>query len=738
MNMLGRITIFFLCISLFFNALSQNKSPGRPKIGLVLSGGGAKGIAHIGVLKVLEDAGIKVDYIGGTSMGSIIGGLYAIGYSPDTLAKLITGQNWMQLLTDGYPRTQLSIEEKEISEKYIATFPITQKGIEIPQGIVEGQNITNLLTRLCSQYAGINDFSKLPVPFFCVATNIENGQKVILDKGDLPAAMRASMAIPSFFTPVEIDGQLLVDGGLIDNYPVKELRERGADIIIGVSVVNSISRRENLNSFLDIIKQSVFFYGDRNFQDNIAATDIFINPDLSAFSIMDFESGDSLIAAGEQRAREFLPRLKALADSLNTISPVKSVKLNTQPLDSIFLKEIIVEGLKNVSGKLILSKLQLQVMNRIPLAELDRAVERIYGSRFFRKVVYQLVPLEDENYRVVFHITESNRGSLGVGIHYDNENEAAILLNVVLRNLLINGSKFNGDIVLGSNPRLTASYYLSRGFKPGFLVSFDVFNTDAYFYENEQATLYLRYGSMRVGAFAQTVYENNTTFGIGPEFEWTSIKDKVSLVDFGSATNTNFSIKSFFKINTFDRFVYPTKGLKITARAEFITPTYTEIIDSLITGKYLQSNLFTFEYQQAIKPWYFMVIKPRVAFGTTFSDNPHPQYEFRLGGTNPTYIENSIKFYGLKYMQKSGEAFILADLGLQSEIYRNHFLTLNLNIGSVADEVEDWFSTGSNSLKGVGFTYGYNSMIGPIEITFSGSNINKGIDTFLNIGFWLY
>ncbi len=229
---------------------------------MILSGGSAKGLAHIGVLKVLEEAGIRPDYIGGTSMGGIVGGLYAIGYSADSLEKIVKNADWGYLLGDQVSRRSLTLEEKEDKDRFVISFPIKGNKIKIPSGVINGENIEELLNTLCAPVYDIRDFENFPIPFLCVATNIETGKEVDFTSGYLPLVLRATMSIPSIFNPIEIQNDLLVDGGLVNNFPVARVKDMGADILIGVNVGFQYYKKNQLNSILRIIEQSIFFYGE--------------------------------------------------------------------------------------------------------------------------------------------------------------------------------------------------------------------------------------------------------------------------------------------------------------------------------------------------------------------------------------------------------------------------------------------------------------------------------------------
>ncbi|MEM6542874.1 MAG: patatin-like phospholipase family protein, partial [Bacteroidota bacterium] len=233
-------------VSIVLLLLSQSLlSQESPKVGLVLSGGGAKGLAHIGALKVIEEAGVEIDFVGGTSMGAIIGGLYAAGYSAKELDSIFRNTNLSELIQDNVPRSAKTFYEKEDSERYAITLPFDNFKVSFPQGISGGQNIYNEFVRLLYHVKDIQDFNQLPIPFLCIATNIETGKPVLLDQGYLPEAIIASGTLPSLFEPTEVNGQILIDGGVVNNYPIDEIRAKGADIIIGVDVQDALAKRED-------------------------------------------------------------------------------------------------------------------------------------------------------------------------------------------------------------------------------------------------------------------------------------------------------------------------------------------------------------------------------------------------------------------------------------------------------------------------------------------------------------
>ncbi|MFT5079121.1 MAG: NTE family protein, partial [Patiriisocius sp.] len=260
-----KLILIFLFFPLCFYA--QEEKAQDAKVGLVLSGGGAKGLAHIGAIKAIEEAGIQIDYIGGTSMGAIVGSLYASGYNAHQLDSIFNTVDFETLIRDEIPRGSKTFYEKNETDRYALTLPFDNFKLGLPSGISKGQNAYNLLSRLTLHVREHEDFSALPIPFLCVATDLETGEAVILESGYLPKAVVASGALPTLFSPVTIDDRILIDGGVVNNYPIDELRAKGMDIIIGVDVQDDLRESKEINSAIQVMVQINNFDTQRNMQE---------------------------------------------------------------------------------------------------------------------------------------------------------------------------------------------------------------------------------------------------------------------------------------------------------------------------------------------------------------------------------------------------------------------------------------------------------------------------------------
>jgi NTE family protein len=721
--------IVLLCFVSAGSIRGQTSAAKRPSVGVVLSGGGAKGLAHIGVLKVMEEIGIPVDYIAGTSMGSIIGGLYAAGYDADRLETITVGQNWNKLLSDNIPRTDLSIEEKTEEDIFFISFPYGKTGVRIPSGIISGQNIENLLNTLCFPVYRIRDFNRLQIPFLCVAMDITSGKEVLLRDGYLPDAMRASMAIPSLFAAVRRDSFLLVDGGVINNFPSDRLKEMGADILIGVDV--GYQNKEPPSDFYDIFKifeQTVFLSSEARMNANRRLCDILITPDMTGYGASSFSNADSLIARGERAARAHLPELYKLRDSLRNISGFSSKKPVLPAVDSVFLKEVQITGLEKVSSRLLTGKLQLSLQSWIKPADLHSAINNAYSSLYFSKVTYELQPVEDEKTnsqaRLLIRVTEKEGGSLRVGLNYNSDFRASIILNTTFRNLLIDGTKLSVSIGLGDSPKILASYFKNNGAKPGWGLEVEGQNMDIYYYRGDRKTTTIDYTDISVRLFTQSIFKNSFAVGGGLEYDFVNLKPVVGDVLPESESDRFYNGFFFLNIDRYDDISYPTRGSSLYG------------VYKLIYAEELPFRHFVrFQYEKAVPIVKRITFLPSFFAGYSSADSAQSMIQFYLGGMNQLHNKGLLPFVGLDFMQINSRFFAGIGANLQVNFWRKNYAVLRINAGSSSWIHSDLFQPGTG-LLGFGITLGNKSMIGPIEITLMASNVHHDLLSYFNIGYW--
>ena len=442
----------------------------RPKIGLVLSGGGARGITHIGVLKVLEEAHIPVDYIAATSMGSIVGGLYAMGMSPRDMDHIITTVDWTTLFSDSPPRRELSFREKEINRRFPLPLEVGIRGTEIRgfQGVLSGANLTLFLHELSIGADGVKELDRLPIPFRCVATDMVTGEPFVFETGPLYVAMRSSMSIPGVFSPSEVDGRILGDGGLVDNLPVDVVRRMGADIVIAVNIGTPLATRDQLSSIIGLTSQMINILTEQNVRKQLASlgpSDVLIAPDLGVLSASEFAKSTDFIRLGEEAARAALPELSALALPAAEFAAYRAALPRlVAPVAPPPLEFVRIEGTQHANPAVIEARLAIPLGRPLDVADVNSRVSRLYGSGDFDSITYHVTE-EDEKSGIVFDVRERSIGPnyLRFGLTYstDFQGETAFSLLAGLKRTWVNslGAQILAELEVGRIFRASGQFY---------------------------------------------------------------------------------------------------------------------------------------------------------------------------------------------------------------------------------------------------------------------------------------
>lgn len=749
--------LFLVLILLFFVVNSfQYAQNSRPKVGLVLSGGGAKGLAHIGILKELEKAGIRPDYITGTSMGAVIGGLYASGYSAKELEKLVTTVDWDYLLTDKINRSILSIDEKNNDGKYFLSLPVENFSIKLPKGLISGQNLSILLRELCLPVNNIADFNNLPIPFACFAIDIVTGEKVKLDRGYLPDAIRASMSIPSVFTPIRLNNKLLIDGGITQNFPVKDIIEMGADIVIGVDVGTQMVKEEKLSTLFSIMDQTMTLQSNENNLNQQKLCDILIVPDVTNYGTASFSSADSLIKIGNESAKTRFNDFVALKTKLDKFG--KQEELNIPAAAGGFqIYKIKIIGHKNVSSQMILNKLNIKENRFYTIKELEDAVLRLYGSLYFDRVDYSLEKF-NLGMDLTIRVIEKNPSLVRFGIHYDQNSLASLRFNYTQRNLLSKGSKLSLDAILGSDPEISATYFFQPRWKEDIGIeletNFSNFDTDIYTEtigeekeeEMGQASLDISFvkGSLRANL------SRSFLIGAGIKFEYhylnyyvfqdRAIGEKQYTLKYDY--KEDYGILNYFgylKFDTFDRTIYPTEGVKFNSLLEIVpglerdlTFTNEDGIHIIEDQKLRDFWRLQVDYQHLFK------ISNRFTAGFSIrgginSTNDIPfMYQFLLGGITKDR-GSFIPFSGSRLAEYQTFNFLMSRLHLQYRLFDKTYLVYYGDIARPVEKYQQLFDKG-DILKGYTLTIGYDSFIGPIELSMMGKNNSPHTHTQISVG----
>ena len=713
-------TALFLAL---FSAPKADTAELRPKIGLALSGGGAKGLAHIGVLKVIEEKHIPIDYITGTSMGAIIGGLYAVGYDAEQLEDLARNIDWRDLFTDEVSRRNLSMPEKEESARYIGSLPIFDEGISLPSGLIYGQKLIALLNRLTWPVHGTEDFRRFPIPFGCVATDIVTGEAVFLDHGQLSTAMRASMAIPTAFTPVELDGRLLVDGGIVRNFPVSEAIEMGADIIIGVDINMSQPNPEHLKSIAQIMNQAITLTNRMTIEDQRKQCDILIKPDMDAYTLLSFNAVDSLIALGEAAARAVSEQLDRLADSLGTDRLRTRSQISIQDEHAITITGVQVSGLKHVNRAVVDGRLMVKLPARLTAKQIDEAIEKVYGSGFFEWISYRI-----DKDQLILDVSERSIDKLQIGWHHDSEHDATLLLNATFRNKMGRGSRQLAEVRLGNLQGFRIAHFFDIGWNPGITsgITFKMQEWEMPLYQDERlmARYDMRYYELD-GRF-EGLISNTLSIGAGGFWRWSS-QNPVWLPVNQDLRNTTYDyggVFGFIKIDNLDRPVYPLHGRRIWIE-------YRNIPESINHDADLWQSASSFQHILPFSGKLALVTHGHLCI-VDGSNIPEEQI-FRTGGLQGPGL-NFVPFPGFKSMMRQGKSVLALRAGLRWEIKNPVFITVEAGNLSLGSSVDDLLKENSSEYCWQ-FSVGILTPFGPLEWLVSGREDVSGEISWFSFGY---
>lgn len=712
----------------------ENKSP--LKVGLVLSGGGAKGFAHIGVLKVLEEANVKVDFIGGTSMGAIIGGLYASGYNATQIDSIFKATDFDKIIQDQIPRSSKNYYIKRNDERYAVSLPMDKFRIGVPAAFSKGLYNYNLLAKLLHSARDIKDFSKLPIPFICIATDIETGEEILLNEGYLPQAISASAAFPSLFAPVEIDGRLLVDGGVKNNYPIDEVRRMGADFIIGVDVQDGLKTRENLTGATNILVQVSSLSMSEKMLSKIEKTDVYIKPDIREYGVISFADGSQIIDKGEEAAREVLEKLKEVA----TLGYINKGKIEEK--NALIVDKIIINRLTNYTDSYVLGKLGIKDQESITYDELRSGVDNLAASRDFSTISYTIDHDKECGETLNFKLTENKiKTYFKVGAHYDGLYKTSVLANITRKKFLFKNDLLSLDAIVGDNIRYNFDYYIDNGFhfSYGIKSSFNSFSRNVATDFSEGALLELlgvnsiniNFSDFSHAAYLQTIFARKFVLGLGIEVKHLKIKSETlsnSSPDFDDSTY--LSAFGYLKYDSYDNKFFPKKGWYAAGDFQYYH-TSTDFSNNFHPVSIAKADA---GYAHTISKNFSINFQTEAGF--KIGSDSVPYFDFILGGYGFEPINNIRSFYGFDFLSLSGDSYIKSTLTLDYNFFRKNHFNIGVNMASIEDglfEKPDWPS--SQKYLGYAVGYGIETMLGPMEIKYSWSpELSKGF-TFVSIGY---
>jgi len=721
------LTICFFCLFLFLNLVNipAQKIAKRPTIGLVLSGGGAHGLAHLGVIKVMEEAGLRPDYITGVSMGSIIGGLYSLGYTADSLHKIFKNIGWKLVLSNKIPENKVIFLEKSHFYNSAVSLPLTTGKVLLPSGLINGQQVENTLSFYTWPAADINDFSKLPIPFLCIGTDIITYKKIELKTGFLSDAIRASFSVPSIFTPLKIDTLLLLDGGLIRNFAASEVRDMGADIVIGSYVGFNGYKEDKLQSVRGIMEQIAMFRSLDDFEGEKKLVNVLIMPKTEKFSISGFENIDSLIQKGYEAALPYKGYFRKLADSLNSFGAQK-------PLENILNKQtytfnkIEVTGNKSYSDAQILGLLDIEPGKKVDKYLLTDKIELLYGKAWFDKVKYRVIPRNDSLILVIDCIEKSPAMLYG-SVHYDNYLLSGIVLGISVKNLVTSRSVININSFIGQ-------YYRFELNSLQFLDKNQIFGLSSNFYADNTLIPMLELRGDKGDVISRNFIPGvsiNRRIGLNHMMSVSANYENLNLIIHHDSDvrlknlSYNYLSTSYdYMFNTVDTKNFPNKGtiFNFFAGTSKLLSTGIRTDSSKVVfkgdnhGEFSFNRFFTLE--GSIK--YYFTPKEKLTFliggdvlYITDSDSISAQNNFFLLGGTEAINKRSIPMIGFHANEIPVKKLAGIRTDIDLELIENLHINIMANIFAV-QEVNH--NAGFSLLTGYGAGIGYMSIFGPLKI----------------------
>lgn len=610
----------------------------------------------------------------------------------------------------------------------------------------KGHNVYALILKLTLEVNQIEDFSKLPIPFFCIATNIENGEQVVLEKGNLAQSIVASGALPSLFQPVFINDTMLIDGGVVNNYPIEELREKGMDVIIGVDVQDGLADRKELESAPEVLMQISNFRTINAMKSKVPKTDVYIKPNIKDYNVMSFNEGHNIIAKGREAALSKVNILKTLADKKE--QQAKS-SFRPKPIDSIKINSFKIEGNEKYTRAYILGKLKFKSNEKISYDDFNKGIYNLAGTNNFDAFQYQLKKdPKDEGYHFEAHLKESKINTfLKLGLHYDNLYKSAVLFNLTKKRLLFKNDVASLDIVLGDNVRYNFDYLIDKGFywSIGLRSRFNQFhksvNAQLLLNDDQMADSGLNKIDVELQDqtnqfYLQTLFCRDFSLRMGLEHKRLEVKSETIIGDdpddsFLFEKTDYFSLMGNLKLDTYDSKYFPRQGL------------------------YLNGNLNVYLYGEGLSDGFedFSVAKANIGYalgltdklalnvrgsgGFKFGDKSNQMLNFALGGYGSHLINNFVPFLGYDFLSLPGNSYVKTWVTADYEIYKKHHIMLDANWANIGDNIFDngeWFTMPDYS--GYALGYAVETLLGPVQVKYSYSPEQKSGKWFFNVGFW--
>jgi NTE family protein len=741
----ARIFLVLVIVISFAHEVAAQTEKRRPRIGLTLSGGGAKGLAHIGILKAIDSAGLKIDYITGTSMGSIVGSLYAVGYSSAELEKIARRMDWDIILSNSSSLRSLVMEEKDEYDKYAFELPWVNHRFQLPSGVLESEELWLKFSELFFPVYNIKDFSKFSIPFKCVATDIASGKGVVMDKGEIIMAIRSSMAIPSVFTAVEHEELKLVDGGVVRNFPVQDVKDMGADIIIGSNVSTGLLPKEKLNNAIQILMQIAFFKESETAKKEIELCDIYIPIPVENFNTASFNRAEEILELGIDEGKKMYPYFKRLADSLNNIYGVpETIPQRLPVVDSIKITGIEIRGLKNTTEDFFTHAMEFYNDRYYTQQELARMVRKVFGTRYYRRILYSLQPQEDGSVKIVFSVEENPRSFAKLGLHYNKFTGIGIVANLTTRNFLITHSRSMVTLNVGEKFRIKGEHmqYLGRGKNIAAIGSMQYEYLGIPTFTNFKKDGEYRQNYYKADLKMQLSSNRSFTVGGGIRFEWIKYRPTIVTPLELRGKNDYSTAYVHFGVNTLDKPVLTRRGTRIDGEAGYVfnqapaLKIYVNGVEANEDSVAFRFNNYSRIYLNAenyIPLGSRTVFSSHAQFGVNFNYDLNLFNDFVIGGLTRMF-RNQILFAGLEEGSFFTSSVAAVQVALRYHMTNNFYLTARTNALAY-----NYVSPGNrlqrpDYLSGHSLTLGYNFALGPLEVSAMYNDQSRNFTAYINLG----
>lgn len=688
-----------------------------PRIGLALSGGGARGLAHVGVLRALERAGVPIDAISGTSMGSLVGGLYAAGYSATDLEEIARGLDWLALFSDVPARGVMEPFDRVKGDPTLLSLPVRRGRIGLPSGVIAGQHVTELFTRLTWPVHSIRDFRRLPIPFSAVATDIETGAPIVLDSGSLAGAMRASMSLPSIFAPVSLNGRVLLDGGLARSLPAQDVRALGADIVICSDVSEPLHDAKELRTILDVLNQAVGYHGNESTLEERRRCDLYIRPDVSGLDGISFSHATDWITRGDSATQLFAARLAELATATGGPAPRPAGIPAARRADPILLRGVSVEAPSAEARAFVHTMLDIPTP---PVVDPDRmrlATSQAFGSGLFETVTYTLITSDSGTVAVVT-AQGDNADRVGFGFRYDDRYNAALLFDATVRHLFGFASTGRLSLRLGEQMRVGLDVARGRTLSSHWVLGTGIsyLSTPLDYFEGRrriaEATLRVTSANVTVGAAIRDG-------GVGIQLKGEDVHGSASIAAVDASQRRAFgSAAALLWWDRMDSPAFPTRGTSLRARYERAGGGGSAFARFVAAGS------------AALPIARHVSLHGRATVGAATRDSTIPaHYRFFLGSLTHSAVlaEAQVPFAGLRTQERTGYAVAVLGATVRWEAVPNLFVGLRGDLGNAAPTIEEAIAS---RVVGAGLSVGSRTLAGPVEFRVHGRSFSTALLEF--------